>query len=853
MRIGKAIKRVVALGTGATMLGATILGAMAAADLGQYPSPFVKDGKFNGILVVGANAATEDVIGSIDVATSLQFSSKTVSSVNTGSTGTVSVAGDSWKIETSASKLELGESLVGVKATLSNTELKALGKGTFKNSKGSYAYEQTITVSEKPNVAYVKDTDTEKIAPYLRIANSAQIASYLLTFSTPALTDYISADSNRELQDFNNRKISIMGKDYLIVTAKWTPTGATSGAEITLMGGAISETLAEGESKTYTLAGKDYEVSVAYVGTDGAKFKVTSEGQSVTTNKLAAGDTDSVLDQTIGVSETLYQSYAGGIHSVDFFFGVNKILLKDSTVTATSLDGSLTVGETKASDVDVAMRFSNSSDGTDVQWESLNISYKSPDDIWLDAGQKLSDKFGKYKNSLINWDIAYEGLTTEPTEKISITPSGDQKLQLKVTVADGDVSIPLAYSSDANTLRLGDANNYLVLDTNSNSDGVVLGAASGVHNVTIQKNDYFFLTDRSDDSGKTYVLQYKGFDSSAGDTTGTLSFKNVATGDIIEKSMTLAAYGTATLSLGGSDYTVTNVSVAGNQDDINITVSGNVEGVIITKNKAKITIFDNNESLDNYTSAIGGNTANATWMWVNITESNPTNQLENETLWTQVGVNITGGATEIGTAKNLNNGTVTWQTDPDDSNLQTTMSPYGSYYKWTTLTNSPDKLEVDFPAKQRIAQAFFISGAIQTKATSGAGEVETSVVNKIEVGAAVLDKEVTDIKAQNSIIVGGPCVNDAAADALGLARGSCGAASGVPANKAILKLVSFDNGNVALVVAGWEAKDTRRASRVLADYSNYALSGAEMEVSGTSMTDIKVAAPAPVVAAPATA
>ncbi len=97
-----------------------------------------------------------------------------------------------------------------------------------------------------------------------------------------------------------------------------------------------------------------------------------------------------------------------------------------------------------------------------------------------------------------------------------------------------------------------------------------------------------------------------------------------------------------------------------------------------------------------------------------------------------------------------------------------------------------------------------------------------------------------DITAQNAIIVGGPCVNTAAAAALGLSYPACGAASSIPENQAIIKLVEHANGNVALVVAGWTADDTRRASRVVAESDKYALSGDEAIVSGTTLTDISV-------------
>ncbi len=55
------------------------------------------------------------------------------------------------------------------------------------------------------------------------------------------------------------------------------------------------------------------------------------------------------------------------------------------------------------------------------------------------------------------------------------------------------------------------------------------------------------------------------------------------------------------------------------------------------------------------------------------------------------------------------------------------------------------------------------------------------------------------------------------------------------------KIKFYDNGgNVALVVAGYSGDDTRRAAKVLAQYDQYALSGSEVEVEGTTFTDMTV-------------
>ncbi|MEM4337028.1 MAG: S-layer protein, partial [Candidatus Woesearchaeota archaeon] len=83
MEVKKAIKKVVALAAGATMMGATVFSALAA-DLSQYPAPFVKDGKFDAFIVVGDKAAAEDVVGAVDIGASLQFEMRKETTVSLG-------------------------------------------------------------------------------------------------------------------------------------------------------------------------------------------------------------------------------------------------------------------------------------------------------------------------------------------------------------------------------------------------------------------------------------------------------------------------------------------------------------------------------------------------------------------------------------------------------------------------------------------------------------------------------------------------------------------------------------------------------------------------------------------------
>ena len=60
MKVKKVIKRIVALGTGFSMLGATMFGALAA-DLADFPAPYVKSAVYDAKIVIGEAAAPSDV------------------------------------------------------------------------------------------------------------------------------------------------------------------------------------------------------------------------------------------------------------------------------------------------------------------------------------------------------------------------------------------------------------------------------------------------------------------------------------------------------------------------------------------------------------------------------------------------------------------------------------------------------------------------------------------------------------------------------------------------------------------------------------------------------------------------
>ena len=145
MNVKKAIKKVVALGSGLTMIGATIMGA-TALDLGDYPAPFVQDGVFSGKIVVGSAAATADVLGAIDISASLQAAAKTGVTIE-GASATTTVDGGVLLEDSGSQDFNFGDPL-STSAFNDQDFPVLLADGTLEDDDGTeFDFTQEITLS----------------------------------------------------------------------------------------------------------------------------------------------------------------------------------------------------------------------------------------------------------------------------------------------------------------------------------------------------------------------------------------------------------------------------------------------------------------------------------------------------------------------------------------------------------------------------------------------------------------------------------------------------------------------------------------------------------------------------------
>ena len=159
------------------------------------------------------------------------------------------------------------------------------------------------------------------------------------------------------------------------------------------------------------------------------------------------------------------------------------------------------------------------------------------------------------------------------------------------------------------------------------------------------------------------------------------------------------------------------------------------------------------------------------------------------------------------------------------------LSIYGIKIRDPKSNGASDEVILDIPNDQLYANVVVKGSATKTSATGN------RITVAIETDTTKLSSEVAGNEANfNLILVGGPCVNPTISAVSGLSDfASCGD-WGLESGEGVIKLV--DNGdNVAMLVAGTDALDTRRAAKAL---TTKALSGTEVIVKGTTLTDITV-------------
>lgn len=875
MKATKAIKKMVALGVGLTMVGATVFGASAAM-LSDYPAPFVVGGvpASNLAIIVGDAADGSDVVGAVDVIQGLQTSA-VVKTAMGGGTG-VTVEGDAVEIGSTSDLLEVNEWIGDVRETLTEVDLLMLKGGQIITDEGSTEYNQYLrfektgqnATGENPSAAviFAKD-ERDRVGHYLYWNSGDLLFQWELEFEE-GLTSGINGN---DLDDLEDEDIFILGQPFVIVDTDLSD--GNSSLSLEMMGGAVSAILGENDKETYVVDGKEYEVEVLVIsetansGEGSIKFRINGE----ITDELTDGETDVLADGTqIGIRDILATGKDIQKSIVQFYIGAYKVEFYDNRIhdpcngTAATpgwRTGGAEVNEETIEDSQVCIRGSITSSGNEFEIYYLKYNLTADavlGDVYIAPGTGLREQLDEPEGMLTPfWDTKYEGLMDTGVTIVRLDAAGDDEYGLEFTNQEG-IFYDFPYvSNEGGVYKWGDQDDDLWF-TESNE------SATNNH-YHISDDDYFVLSNcrvaaqggetrqgvdsSNDNTCFSHIMRYDNIDTS--NRRLTFTDLGVGTREVSYDGTTLKA----DLVVGGVTYAMYVYNPGTNN---NLTIDLNGDGSFLCGNESYIGIQGEGLLDLGHQSRIS-NTSHCN-IYPHVNQTNPTNhssiqlitlssefdesvidEILNITVESrtnnEVGIITSRIGADLGTFFGTSSGFGLWDLE-ENEDLEQGLSGYGVFMELfnPSTSDQAEDLTIEYPLSQRGARVFVTGGVVKTATVSTGG---ADKIQPIQIGAAKLASEVADVTQFNAVVVGGPCANPIAAQLMGNPE-PCWEA--VPENKAILKLYEHTNGNAALLVAGRTALNTRQASRILASNALSGVDAKEATVSGTSLTDVTVKA-----------
>lgn len=781
--MSKTMKKIGTIFAAAVMVGATLTGAIAA-DLKNLPAPFVSDGRADVAIVVGARAATADVLGSIDIASALQAKAVTTTTVNVGGSRSSSVS-DGYKLEKSGNALLLGGNLNAIDSNIDDKDLPdLLADGVIEDADDNdeLEYDQTIVPGADITVQYDNDdSDMDDPVLYLDLDTAADVLwTYNASLKGGATVDLATLD--------DSETVVMMGKTFT-----FAPTN-TATSEITLFGSDDTEYLNLNEPKTFTVDGKAYKVEVTGGNSDAtpAEIIVAVNGVSKT---VSEGDSETINGLEIFAKDVFVTNIPTLSAAATLFIGSNEIVLPAAAANPTWTDVEIG-GETING---LESKVYATTDNNDVT--AFAFRYKPTDlanDIsgfdetnWLEAGQSITDPlFGAFEVLFNGGNYA---LDDEAKTPIKVT-GGDNELTLEFVNEDGDAISFAPFILDGSNIELRNT---------TEGDGWV-GAIAAAN--ALGDGDIFAVEEGTATSMTTSVFEVTGFTTES--SVDVVRLKNLGTGQ--------------TETYANGDELVDGVTIDALTAGDSFSLSDATVDILYTDGGLN--------TIDLSDPSVGGTAVD-----INITEGD----LDQVTTAGVFALNLSKDATDAEFDVSLFVAAGTTDGDSDDgNNFEYTLSEFGTYIVSEIDESNYVQLYMPIDKDAEVHYEVFFAPTDATVTTTGGSSVTTTTVNPIAVGAAVLDTSVNlATESKNLIVVGGPCANSVAAALLQTAADSC--AAGFTPGKAIIQLFDTPANKVAMLVAGYEATETQAASRAVA-LMDSRLTGKSVTLTVTNTNDFTI-------------
>ena len=646
MNVKKTIKKIVALGAGAVLVGATILGAVAT-DLASYPEPFVQDGAFDAKIVVGANAATQDVVGAIDIAASLQAAAKT--EIPMDGMETITVEGGEL-VQKGSDYLSFNQDLDSVVESFDEENFDGLLEdGTLEDDDGDeYDFSQKILLGDQSVAFENPEDDIYDEALFTLKFDENNSMEPLLTF----VIDFDDSDVDfGELND--NEKITMFGKEFT-----FEDIDTTTDEEIVLFGSDETVYISKGETVTVTSEGEDYEITVLGGNSDDSTAILSINGDTET---VEAGDSPTIGSLNLYVSDVFISNIGGDEVSVSLFVGSNELILPAAGDNATlEIDGETidsvfvrTVGTSNAAIDEIRFEI----DPTEMENVELDDDYD-----WLALGDTFVEP-------LFGFEVVFASVTPslmgDSDAVFEFSKSGDDLEMHFVDNSGNEVDISLYTQGSTNIEYHED------IATNTTNGNLIVDAGE-----ELVKGDIFFLADEgTGNDPKSRIFEVIKIKEDGADDEVTLL-------DLLSERQYVVG--------PGDEIGDTNVEILAVPDDDGFTLDSDTLNVLYGKYDTKITLPD----------------AGATEL--NITIDEDTNEdYEEDVSGSAYKITLnadSGSDDEVDIVAVVG---LTGVTDDDD--VERTVSPYGTYFE--REDKDDDWVKIYVPMRDRYYNVLVSPGA----------------------------------------------------------------------------------------------------------------------------------------------
>jgi len=708
----------------------------------------------NGVADVAIVYGTGAGVSSLDLNSARNIQSSLGSSVEGETTVT---GGESFKLYKDSDKIYFGDEMNEVFTDLDDGDITALADGDYDDGEIDVEYEQEVTLGDIA-MSLITDSDLNEEEPTIGYYfDDDKVLTYKLSFDdTVAYTDMI--DTN----------LPLFGGEHYVLDADTT--------SITLLNNADKTTINDGE----TLTVGDNTVSIIWVDDITVSLKINN----YETEDLEKYEYEELDDGSyVVINNIRYDTKESGISQVEFSIGDGKVVLENEEeveVDDESIDGLTVAFKTNGSEGyidDISIIWTTNDEVFLTKGDSISmpvfesyglifngLSFGDSEDIVLENGETLVLNMGNYDMDVMynGTDGTYIGGKEAKLVSINGTPAASQEF----AIGDGQRFLATLLDDDLNDVEtayyeVGSLSN----NTDNSFDLTLDNQIDTTDKITFDDRDSGEEDDLTDSIGIKVVGVFEEDD----DVANTTYYNTTISEDYVNHT-TLKVL---------QDFAVLNVSA---DSDLQW-------DTVVSKDGMAIELPS--------TAASGE--------YIHFYEANEDNDVETTIGSSGDFVLVTAYDTDDDIYAKVASSSESMMVD-ETADDKTVGYDAGIHATKVMEDSDAHTLEIEYYADEVPGDLQFITGGTVTSTEGALGDV------------LLMDTEVATATANNLIIVGGSCINSAAATVLG--GHYCGAAfteaTGVGEGQFLIK--GFENvlGNkFAVVVAGYEAADTVLASSYL--------------------------------------